>query len=42
MEVLINLIINNNNKRFSNRSYLLFFLMGIFLKHLRLIPNILK
>ena len=31
-----------NNKRFNNLGYLLFFLMGIFLKHLRLIPDILK
>ena len=39
-------IISNNNKRndkrFNNRGYSLFFLMGIFLKHLWLIPNILK
>ena len=31
-----------NDKRFNNRGYLLFFLMGIFLKHLWLIPNIFK
>ena len=31
-----------NDKRFNNRSYLLFLLIGIFLKHLWLIPNILK
>ena len=31
-----------NNKRFSNRGYSLFFLIGIFLNHLWLIPNILK
>ena len=31
-----------NDKRFNNRGYSLFFLMGIFLKHLSLIPNILK
>ena len=31
-----------NDTRFNNRAYSLFFLMGIFLKHLRLIPNILK
>ena len=31
-----------NNKCFNNRSYSLFFLMGIFLKHLWLIPNILQ
>ena len=31
-----------NDKRFDNRGYSLFFLMGIFLKHLWLIPNILK
>ena len=31
-----------NDKRFNNRGYSLFFLMGIFLKHLWLIPNILK
>ena len=31
-----------NDKRFNNRAYLLFFLMAIFLKHLWLIPNILK
>ena len=36
--------INNkrNGKRFNNCGYSLFFLMGIFLKHLWLIPNILK
>ena len=33
---------NRNDKRFNNRAYLLLFLMGIFLKHLWLIPNILK
>ena len=36
---------NNNkkiDKRFKNRNYSLFFLMGIFLKHVWLIPNILK
>ena len=31
-----------NDKRFNNRGYSLFILMGIFLKHLWLIPNILK
>ena len=31
-----------NDKRFNNCSYSLFLLMGIFLKHLWLIPNILK
>ena len=31
-----------NDKRFNNRGYSLFFLMDIFLKYLRLIPNILK
>ena len=31
-----------NGKRFNNRLYLLFFIMSIFLKHLRLIPNKLK
>ena len=31
-----------NDKRFNNCGYSLFFLMGIFLKHLWLIPNILK
>ena len=31
-----------NDKGFNNRGYSLFFLMGIFLKHLWLIPNILK
>ena len=31
-----------NDKRFNNRAYSLFFLMNIFLKHLWLIPNILK
>ena len=31
-----------NDNRFNNRDYSLFFLMGIFLKHLWLIPNILK
>ena len=31
-----------NDKRFNNRGYSLSFLMGIFLKHLWLIPNILK
>ena len=31
-----------NDKRFNNRGYSLFFLMGIFLKHLWLIPNTLK
>ena len=31
-----------NDKRFNNRGYSLFFLMRIFLKHLWLIPNILK
>ena len=31
-----------NNKRFNNRSCSLFFLMGIFLKHLWLIRNILQ
>ena len=31
-----------NDKRFSNRGYSLFFLMGTFLKHLSLISNILK
>ena len=30
-----------NDKHFNNRCDSLFFLMGIFLKHLRLIPNIL-
>ena len=33
---------NRNDKRFNNCAYLLFYLMAIFLKHLRLIPNILK
>ena len=33
---------NKNDKRFNNRVYSLFFLMGIFLTHLQLIPNILK
>ena len=37
------LIINNrNDTRLNNRGYSLFFWMDIFLKHLRLIPNILK
>ena len=31
-----------NDKRFNNHGYSLFFLMGIFLKRLWLIPNILK
>ena len=31
-----------NDKRFNNRGYWLFFLMGIFLQHLWLIPNIFK
>ena len=31
-----------DDKRLNNRSYSLFFLIGIFLKHLWLIPNILK
>ena len=31
-----------NDNRFNNRGYSLFFLMGIFLKHLWLIPHILK
>ena len=31
-----------NDKRFNNRGYSLFFLMGIYLNHLLLIPNILK
>ena len=31
-----------NDKRFNNCGYLLFFLMDIFLKHLWLIPDILK
>ena len=31
-----------NDKRFNNRGYSFLFLMGIFLKHLWLIPNILK
>ena len=31
-----------NDKRFNNRDYSLFLLMGIFLKHLPLISNILK
>ena len=31
-----------SDKRFNNRGYSWLFLMGIFLKHLRLIPNILK
>ena len=31
-----------NDKRFNNCDYSLFFLMGIFLKHLWLIPDILK
>ena len=31
-----------NDKRFNNRGYSLFFLIDIFLKHLWLIPNILK
>ena len=31
-----------NGKRFNNRGYLLFFLIGIFLNHLWMIPNILK
>ena len=31
-----------NDKCFNNRGYSLFFLMGIFLNHLWLIPNILK
>ena len=31
-----------SDKRFNNRGYSLLFLMGIFLKHLWLIPNILK
>ena len=31
-----------NDKRFNNRGYSLFFLMGIFFKHLRFIPSILK
>ena len=31
-----------NDKRFNNRGYSLFFWMGIFLKHLWLIPNMLK
>ena len=31
-----------NDKHFNNRGYSLFFVMGIFLKHLGLIPNILK
>ena len=31
-----------NDKHFNNRHYSLFFLMGVFLKHLWLIPNILK
>ena len=31
-----------NNQRFNDRGCSLFFLMGIFLKHLWLIPNILK
>ena len=31
-----------NDKRFNNCGYLLLFLMGIFLKHIWLIPNILK
>ena len=31
-----------NDKHFNNRSYSFFFLMDIFLKHLWLIPNILK
>ena len=31
-----------NNKRFNNRGYSLFFLMGVFLKHLWLVSNILK
>ena len=31
-----------NDKHFSNRGYSLFFLIGIFLNHLWLIPNILK
>ena len=33
---------NKNDKRFKNRGYTLFSLMDIFLKHLRLIPNISK
>ena len=32
----------SNGKRFNNRVYSLFFIMNIFLKHLWLIPNILK
>ena len=35
-------ITKKNDKRFNNCGYLLFFLMGIFLKHLWLIPDILK
>ena len=31
-----------NEKHFNKRDYSLLFLMGIFRKHLRLIPNILK
>ena len=40
----LNFLINNkkNAKRFNSRGYSLFFLMGIFLKHLWLIPNILN
>ena len=32
----------NDDKRFNNRAYSLFYLTAIFLKHLSLIPNILK
>ena len=40
---LTNWIANKrNDKRFNNRGYSLFLLMGIFLKHLWLIPNISK
>ena len=39
----IDYILNKkNDKRFNNRGYLLFFSMDNFLKHLWLIPNILK
>ena len=46
MLAILNSIYIKNNKRndkpFDNRGCSLFFLMGIFLKHLWLIPNILK
>ena len=44
LHIVQDITINNkrNDKRFNNRGYSLFLLLGIFLKHLWLIPNRLK